>query len=137
MPAEFPSPASDSAPGQATTRGIAVYVIASVCVLIGLLQMAAGGAIAMQMQTVDLSSPPFMLVQLYGSMFGKALIHLAAGVAVFLMRREAIALMGCLFGWLLQSVFKGSLSTALAFNLLYLSILIFFTIQLVRKGKLR
>ncbi len=136
MPAEFPSSVSDSAPGRATKRSTAVYVIASLCMLTTVMQIAAYVSIFNQMQSFDGSSKAHLFAETYGAALGVLLIHFGAGVAVFLMRREALALMGCLLCWWLESMISNPFSIAVTCGLLFRVGLLYFTFGLVRKGLL-
>jgi uncharacterized membrane protein len=119
----------------APTRTAAIFIIAAIFILIGVLQAVTGATVANDMLADQ--HHYLMVVYMLGPLFATAGLHALTGVLVFLMRREAIAIMGALLGWSISHKFGSPFTPNTLFNAVLLALLTYFSIRLAMNGKLR
>jgi hypothetical protein len=113
-------------------RGTAAYIIASVCVLTGLSQFVAALVILGQPAGSEFLSTAnaVMRARILLPLGITISINLITGVAVYLMRIEALACMGFLLARLLGRMAGTSVQFTTALDLSLLLVLIYFTIRM-------
>jgi hypothetical protein len=139
MPTEFQTSTPQTDAPTPTQRSRAVHVIALICFLTAILQIFAATTLMMDAHDrgLDAGLDFDTAARLFVPLLGTVVLYLAAGVATFFMRRESLAFLGCLLGWALMRQFDLPFKLHSAIDLAILLALVFFSIQLADKGKLR
>lgn len=111
-------------------RPRAAYIIALVCLVTALLQLAAGVVIFKTLSASESVSPGLSFLPLAISV----VLNLGAACAVYLMRVEALACLACLLARLLARMFGHSIQLETMLDLALLVALIYFTLRLFKVG---
>jgi hypothetical protein len=108
-------------------QGVSAVIIASICLMSALLQFAA----ALLLFEDDLGRRMMLPLGL------SVLLNLATGIAVYLIRIEALACLGCLLARRLALAVGSPIQTVAVLDLLFVLILLYFTMRLFRPSSTR
>lgn len=117
-------------------RSASASIIASVCVLIALMQLVAGFIIlntpegSILLSTAD----SFLAMRIFLPLGFAVFLNLATGAAVYLLRVEALLCFGCLLARLLAMLFHRPAQLFTVLDLCFLLVLLYFTMRLFRQS---
>lgn len=120
-------------------RNASAIIIASVCVLTAPMQLLAGFTIldtpegSLLLSTAD----SFLYLRIFLPFGFAVLLNLAAGVAVYLMRIEALAVVGCLLARRLAAAVGSPVQLITVLDVSILLVLLYFTMRLFRPASAR
>lgn len=117
-------------------RGVACYLLASIYVLIALMQVLAGVVMYKHHGAGDFLSNAGVdvRVRVIAPLVVAIVLHLAAACAVYLLRVEALAFLGYLLEKMLQSTIYLPFQATRAADIVIMSGLVFFTVRLFEKS---